>query len=97
MSRCAGEKQKTPTGQTEAKTMEYQSNSNSASTASNGSTSSNASNTAPGSENRKPASAQQLIRENVQFLIQQLEAGKSEALTAFLDAMVHFHNYSFLR
>jgi hypothetical protein len=46
---------KTPTGQTEAKTMEYQSNinSNSASTASNGSTSSIASNTAPGSENRK--------------------------------------------
>jgi len=77
--------------------MEYQSNinSNSASTASNGSTSSNANNTAPGSENRKPASAQQLIRENVQFLIQELEAGKSEALTAFLDAMVHFHNYSF--
>jgi hypothetical protein len=38
LSRCAGEKQKTPTGQTEAKTMEYQSNHNSksASTASNG-------------------------------------------------------------
>jgi len=47
------------------------------------------------SKNRKPASAQQLIRENVQYLIQQLEAGHSEALTAFLDAMVHFHNYSF--
>jgi antirestriction protein ArdC len=31
----------------------------------------------------------------VQFLIEQLEAGKSEALTAYLDAMVHFHNYSF--
>ena len=28
-------------------------------------------------------------------LIEQLEAGKSDALTAFLDAMVHFHNYSF--
>ena len=79
--------------------MEYPSSSNhnrnSASTASNGSTTSNASNTAPGSENRKPATAQQLIRENVQFLIQQLEAGHSEALTAYLDAMVHFHNYSF--
>lgn len=65
-------------------------NSNSAST-----TSSNASNPASGSENRKPATAQQLVRENVQFLIEQLEAGKSEALTAFLDAMVHFPNYSF--
>ena len=79
--------------------MEYQNNinhnSNSASTASNGLTSSIASDTAPGSENRKPASAQQLVRENVQYLIQQLEAGKSEALTAYLDAMVHFPNYSF--
>lgn len=56
---------------------------------------SNASNTASGSENRKPATAQQLVRENVQYLIEQLEAGKSDALTAFLDAMVHFHNYSF--
>jgi len=65
-------------------------NSNSASA-----TSSNASNPASGSENRKPATAQQLVRENVQFLIEQLEAGKSEALTAFLDAMVHFPNYSF--
>ncbi len=80
--------------------MEYQSNinhnSNSAAfTASNGTTSGIASNPAPGSENRKPATAQQLVRENVQFLIEQLEAGKSEALTAYLDAMVHFHNYSF--
>jgi hypothetical protein len=58
-------------------------------------TSSNASNPASGSENRKPATAQQLVRENVQFLIEQLEAGKSETLTAFLDAMVHFPNYSF--
>jgi len=65
-------------------------NSNSASAIS-----SNASNPASGSENRKPATAQQLVRENVQFLIEQLEAGKSEALTAFLDAMVHFPNYSF--
>jgi hypothetical protein len=96
--RC--EKQKTPTGQTGSKTMEYQSNinhnSNSAAVlASNGLTSSIASNPASSNENRKPVSAQQLVRENVQFLIQQLEAGKSEALTAYLDAMVHFHNYSF--
>jgi hypothetical protein len=78
--------------------MEYQSNNssngNSAFTASNGSTSINASNTASGSENRKPATAQQLVRENVQYLIQQLEAGHSEALTAVLDAMAQFRNYS---
>jgi hypothetical protein len=78
--------------------MEYQSNINHNSavfTASNGTTNGISSNPAPGSENRKPATAQQLVRENVQFLIEQLEAGKSEALTAYLDAMVHFHNYSF--
>jgi hypothetical protein len=66
-------------------------NSNSASTTSNGITSS----TTSSNENRKPVSAQQLVRENVQHLIEQLEAGHSEALTAYLDAMVHFHNYSF--
>ena len=69
--------------------MEYQSNnSNSAViTASNGTANSIASNTASGSENRKPATAQQLVRENVQYLIEQLEAGHSETLTAFLRAM----------
>jgi hypothetical protein len=84
LSRCAGEKQKTPTGQTEAKTMEYQRNhnSNSASTASNGTASSITSNTASGSENRKPATAQQLVRENVQFLIQQLAAPRRHAKNA---------------
>jgi hypothetical protein len=66
--------------------MEYQSNNSS-----NGSAAVNA---ASGSNNRKPATAQQLIRENVQYLIEQLEAGHSEALTAFLDAMAHFHSYS---
>jgi antirestriction protein ArdC len=67
--------------------MEYQSNSNN-----NGLTAVSA---ASGSNNRKPATAQQLIRENVQYLIQQLEAGHSEALATFLDAMARFHNYSF--
>src|SRR6202008_4363496 len=43
----------------------------------------------------KPASAKQLIRENIQYLIAQLEAGHSEAFTAFLDAMAPFHHYSF--
>jgi hypothetical protein len=67
--------------------MEYQNNNN----RSNGSAAVNA---ASGSNNRKPASAQQLIRENVQYLIEQLEAGHSETLTAFLDAMAHFQTYS---
>jgi uncharacterized alpha-E superfamily protein len=77
--------------------MEYQSNnSNSAViTANNGTANSIANNTASGSENRKPATAQQLVRENVQYLIEQLEAGHSETLTAFLNAMAHFKNYSF--
>jgi len=52
-------------------------------------------NAASDSENRKLSTAQQLVRENVQYLIEQLEAGHSEALTAYLNAMVHFHNYSF--
>ena len=38
--------------------------------------------------------AQQLVRENVQYLIEQLEAGHSEALTGFLCAMAVFRNYS---
>jgi hypothetical protein len=53
-----------------------------------------ASNSASDSKNRKPASAQQLVRENVQYLIKQLEAGHTETLTAYLDAMVHFSSYS---
>src|SRR5271157_3335879 len=68
--------------------MEYHSNDNSSS---NGSAAVNA---ASGSNNRKPATAQQLIRENVKFLIEQLEAGHSETLAAFLNAMANFHAYS---
>jgi hypothetical protein len=49
---------------------------------------------ASGSTNRKPATAQQLIRENVKFLIEQLEAGHSETLIAYLNAMAKFHTYS---
>jgi hypothetical protein len=77
--------------------MSYPSNnnSNSASTGSYCPTGSIPSTPASGSENRKPVTAQQLVRENVQYLIEQLEAGHSEALTAYLNAMVHFHNYSF--
>ena len=38
---------------------------------------------------------QQLIKQAVDFLLQQLEAGKSETLTAYLTAMARFHAYSF--
>jgi antirestriction protein ArdC len=57
--------------------------------------SSNANNPASASEKRKPLTAQQIIRENIQCLIAQLEAGHSEALTAYLNAMSRFHRYSF--
>ena len=39
--------------------------------------------------------AQELIAANIQALIEQLEAGNSDALTAYLDAMSRFHRYSF--
>jgi N-terminal domain of anti-restriction factor ArdC len=39
--------------------------------------------------------AKEIIAANVKSLIAQLEAGHSEALTAYLDAMSRFHNYSF--
>ena len=38
---------------------------------------------------------QQLIKQAVDYLIEQLEAGKSETLTAYLNAMAQFHAYSF--
>jgi len=60
------------------------------------SSSSNAHNTASASEKRKPANAQQMIRENLESLIAQLEAGHSEALTTYLNAMSRFHRYSLL-
>src|SRR3984957_16207358 len=39
--------------------------------------------------------AKEAIAANVQCLIDQLEAGHSDALTAYLNAMSRFHNYSF--
>ena len=39
--------------------------------------------------------AKEIIVENVNILIEQLEAGHSDALTAYLDAMSRFHSYSF--
>jgi hypothetical protein len=45
---------------------------------------------------QKDNPTQQLIKQAVDFLLQQLEAGKSETLTAYLAAMARFHSYSFL-
>jgi N-terminal domain of anti-restriction factor ArdC len=39
--------------------------------------------------------AKEMIAANIKCLIEQLEAGRSDALTAYLDAMSRFHNYSF--
>jgi|GEM_PF-6444073 hypothetical protein len=39
--------------------------------------------------------AKEIIAANVKELIAQLEAGHSNALTAYFDAMSRFHNYSF--
>src|ERR1700727_2680540 len=44
---------------------------------------------------QQPKTAKEVIAANVQSLIEQLEAGHSDALTAYLNAMGRFHNYSF--
>jgi hypothetical protein len=44
---------------------------------------------------KKPTTKQELIAANIKLLIEQLRAGKSEALTNYLTAMSRFHNYSF--
>jgi hypothetical protein len=46
-------------------------------------------------ESKKPAQKQELIVANVKLLIEQLEAGHSEALANYLTAMSRFHQYSF--
>ncbi len=43
----------------------------------------------------KAQTAKEVIAANVKLLIEQLEAGYSEGLTAYLTAMGRFHNYSF--
>ncbi len=43
----------------------------------------------------KTQTAKESIAANVQLLIEQLESGHSEGLTAYLSAMGKFHNYSF--
>ncbi|HEV2486061.1 MAG TPA: ArdC family protein [Terracidiphilus sp.] len=44
---------------------------------------------------QKDNPTQLIIRQAVEFLIQQVESGKSETLTAYLAAMARFRNYSF--
>ena len=46
-------------------------------------------------DSKKPNTKQELITANIKLLIEQLEAGKSDALTNYLTAMSRFHNYSF--
>jgi antirestriction protein ArdC len=46
-------------------------------------------------EPQQRQTAKEVIAANVKRLIEQLEAGHSDALTAYLDAMSRFHNYSF--
>jgi hypothetical protein len=53
------------------------------------------SNTAATMNSKKPATKQELIAANIKLLIEQLKAGKSDALTNYLTAMSRFHNYSF--
>ncbi len=62
---------------------------------SNSSTTAPHSSNAAQSSNHQQSTTQQIIGENVKHLIEQLEQGKSEALTAYLNAMARFHNYSF--
>jgi hypothetical protein len=58
-------------------------------------TTQNAANVATLPATNKPQTAKEVIAANVQLLIEQLEAGHSEGLTAYLTAMGRFHNYSF--
>jgi hypothetical protein len=43
----------------------------------------------------KAQTSKEVIAANVKLLIEQLEAGHSEGLTAYLTVMGRFHNYSF--
>src|SRR6201989_72082 len=46
-------------------------------------------------DKKKPTTKQELIASNIKLLIEQLEAGHSDALTNYLTAMSRFHTYSF--
>ena len=50
--------------------------------------------TTQSNEQQQPKTAKEVIAANVQSLIEQLEAGHSDALTAYLNAMSRFHRYS---
>jgi hypothetical protein len=54
-----------------------------------------ANNTVATIDSKKPNTKQELIAANIKLLIEQLEAGRSDALTNYLTAMSRFHNYSF--
>jgi len=52
--------------------------------------------TDPTTSSRKTSNTkQELIAANIKLLIEQLEAGHSDALTHYLTAMSRFHSYSF--
>jgi hypothetical protein len=57
--------------------------------------SSNATTNVTAIDSKKPLTKQELITANIKLLIEQLEAGHSDALTNYLTAMSRFHNYSF--
>ena len=44
---------------------------------------------------KKPSTKQEIVTANIKLLIEQLEAGRSEALTNYLTAMSRFRQYSF--
>jgi hypothetical protein len=46
-------------------------------------------------QTKQPQTSKEVIAANVKALIEQLEEGHSEGLTAYLTAMGRFHNYSF--
>jgi hypothetical protein len=88
--------------------MSFVSNDSTANTASNGATSITAAPHRKNATQRNPSDSpyqgrtaqrdnptQTIIKQAVEFLIEQVRAGKSETLTAYLGAMARFHNYSF--
>jgi hypothetical protein len=58
-------------------------------------TTDNSVNTSTQNQPQQKQTAKEVIAANVQALIEQLEQGHSEGLTAYLTAMGRFHNYSF--
>ena len=89
--------------------MEFQNSSIAANTASNGAASSQAAPHRKNAAQRNNRSespyqgrtaqrdnpTQLIIKQAVDYLIEQVQAGKSETLTAYLATMARFHNYSF--